>query len=248
MSNLQYHLKEALNILRKEAKSDHGLILNQREKHKDLHKKVAQNNYETKFENLPVARKQKSNLTGRVGAANDARKSAQNISVAPKKQIPQKKFEEIITIIDESDMNSTVPTNSTNQSTYISLPSEHCREEREELHVSQRNEVDGSDLKMIKNLNVPLQKPILKNGLHSITYLDLVSLEVSHSQYQLSKIWLIDAKFHPGWLHDEVVNSFLFQIEKQFHKILYCGSTEALLISNGSNFRKMWKGKSFTSK
>ena len=39
LTNLQYHLKEALNVLRKEAKSDHGLILNQREKHKDLHKK-----------------------------------------------------------------------------------------------------------------------------------------------------------------------------------------------------------------
>ena len=76
-----------------------------------------QNNCETKFKNLPVPRKQKSNLTGRVGAANDARKSAQNISVAPKKQIPQKTFEDVITIVDESDMNCTVPTNCTNQST-----------------------------------------------------------------------------------------------------------------------------------
>ena len=83
--NLQYHLKEALNVLRNEAKSDHGLILNQREKHKASIKKVAQNNCEAKFENLPVARKQKSNLIGIVGTANDARKSAQNISVAPKK-------------------------------------------------------------------------------------------------------------------------------------------------------------------
>ena len=30
LTNLQYHLIEALNMLRKEAKSDHGLILNQR--------------------------------------------------------------------------------------------------------------------------------------------------------------------------------------------------------------------------
>ena len=60
----------------------------------------------------------------------DARKSSQNISVVPKNQIPQKTFEEIITIVvDEGDMNSTVPTNSTNQSTYKSLPSENCREE-----------------------------------------------------------------------------------------------------------------------
>ena len=210
LTNLQYHLKEALNVLRKEAKSDHGLILNQREKHKDLLKKVVQNNYEAKFVNLPVARKQKSNLTGRVGTANDARKSAQNISVAPKKQITHKTFEEIITIVDESDMNSAVPANSTNQSTYISLPSEYYREEREELDVYQRNEVDGIYLKITKSLNDPLQKPISKNGFHSITYLDLVSLEVSHSQHQLSNIRLIDPKFHPGWLHDEVANSFLF--------------------------------------
>ena len=111
-------------------------------------------------------------------------------------------------------MNSAVPTNSTNQSTYISLPSEHYREEREELDVYQRNEVDGIYLKITKNLNVPLQKPISKNGFHSITYLDLVSLEVSRSQHQLSKTRLIDPKFHPGWLHGEVVNSFLFQVEK----------------------------------
>ena len=116
-------------------------------------------------------------------------------------------------------MNSTVPTNCTNQSIYISLSSEHCRKEREELHVSQRNEVDGFDLKVIKSLNVPLQKPVLKNGFHSITYVDLISLEVSHSQHQLSQIRLIDPKFHPGWFHEKVVNSFLFQIEKQFYKI-----------------------------
>ena len=117
------------------------------------------------------------------------------------------------------------------------------------MHVSEKNEANGFDLKIIKNLNVsPLQKPILKNGFHSITYFDLVSPEVSHSPHQLLKMRLIDLKFHPGWLHDEVVNSFLFQIEKQSHKILYCGSTEALLISNGKNFQKMWKEKSCTSK
>ena len=88
LTNLQYHLKVALNILRKEAKKDHGLISNQREKHEDLLKKVEQNNCEAKFENLPVPKKQKSNLTGIVGATNDARKSAQNISVPHKKQIP----------------------------------------------------------------------------------------------------------------------------------------------------------------
>ena len=82
------------------------------------------------------------------------------------------------------------------------------------MNIVGKSEVDGFDLKIIKNLNFPLQKPVLKNGFHSITYLDLVSLEVSYNQHQLSKITLIDPKFHPGWLHDGVVNSFLFQTEK----------------------------------
>ena len=37
--------------------------------------------------------------------------------------------------------NSAVLTNSTKQLTYISPPNEHCREEREELPVSERNEI-----------------------------------------------------------------------------------------------------------
>ena len=101
-----YILTVHFNILREEDKNYHGLILNQKKKHKnlkDLHKNVAQNNYKTKFENLPVPSRQKSNLTEKVGAANGARNNVQNILEASKKQIPQKTFEEIITIVDESD-------------------------------------------------------------------------------------------------------------------------------------------------
>ena len=101
-----YILTVHFNILREEDKNYHGLISNQKKKHKDLkdlHKNVAQNNYETKFENLPAPRKQKPNLTEKIGTANDARNNVQNILEASKKQIPQKTFEEIITTVDESD-------------------------------------------------------------------------------------------------------------------------------------------------
>ena len=100
---LVYILTVHFNILREEDKNYHGLISNQKKKHKDLHKNVAQNNYKTKFENLPVPSRQKSNLTEKVGAANGARNNVQNILEVSKKQIPQKTIEEIITIVDESD-------------------------------------------------------------------------------------------------------------------------------------------------
>ena len=104
------------------------------------------------------------------------------------------------------------------------------------------------DFKIICNINVPFREVLLRNGCHSITYLDLISLEVSHNQSQLAKIWKDDVNFRFGWLHDEIINSYLFQIQLQFRHVIYCGSIEALLIYNGKSFRKMWKGKNLSEK
>ena len=42
--------------------------------------------------------------------------------------------------------------------------------------------------KKICNTNAPpFREVLLRNGCHSITYLDLISLEVSHNQSQLAK-------------------------------------------------------------
>ena len=102
------------------------------------------------------------------------------------------------------------------------------------------------DFKIICNINVPFREVLLRNGCHSITYLDLISLEVSHNQSQLAKIKKDDVNFRFGWLHDEIINSYLFQI--QLRHIIYCGSTEALFIYNGKGSRKMWKGENLSEK
>ena len=102
--------------------------------------------------------------------------------------------------------------------------------------------------KIICNINVPFRKVFLRNGCHSITYLDLIFLEVLHNQSQLTKIRDDDVNFCSGWLHDEIINSYLFQIQFQFKHVIYCGSTEVLLIYNGESFRKMWKRKSLSEK
>ena len=68
-----------------------------------------------------------------------------------------------------------------------------------------------------------LQDLLLKNGCHSLTLLDMASLEVSHSKEQLAKIKKVDRLFKTGWLHDEVINSFFLSLERQFDNILYCG-------------------------
>ena len=46
--------------------------------------------------------------------------------------------------------------------------------------------------------------------------------------------------FQVGWLHDEVINSFMFHL-KYFTNTIYCASSEALLIAPGKSFGRFWK-------
>ena len=80
---------------------------------------------------------------------------------------------------------------------------------------------------------------LLKNRCHSISFLDLLSLEVNLTKDDLKRIKQCDANFKIGWLHDEVINSYFSVICKFQEKVLCCGTTEALLISHGKSFRRL---------
>ena len=73
-------------------------------------------------------------------------------------------------------------------------------------------------------------------------------IETSHSSDQLKKIKRADPKFRTAWLHDEVINSFMYDLEREFEKVIYCGSTEALVIAEGKAFRNLWKQKDLSGK
>ena len=85
---------------------------------------------------------------------------------------------------------------------------------------------------------------LLKNHCHSLFFLDPLSLEVNLTKDELRGIRQYDANFKIGWLHDEVINSYFSVICKSQEKVLYCGTTEALLISHGKSFRRLWKTES----
>ena len=53
-----------------------------------------------------------------------------------------------------------------------------------------------------------LSSHLLKNGSHTITYLDLLSLERTIIASELTKIKKYDKNFKTGWLPDEIINSF----------------------------------------
>ena len=44
-----------------------------------------------------------------------------------------------------------------------------------------------------------------------------------------------------GWLHDEIVDSYLFLLEIKFSHVLYCGSVEARAVAVGRSMKFLWK-------
>ena len=58
-----------------------------------------------------------------------------------KSKFLRKRLKRLLLLLMKVTANSTILTNSTKQLTYISTPNEHCREEREELPIYERNEI-----------------------------------------------------------------------------------------------------------
>ena len=72
-------------MLQDEIRTDHGLIIE--ENATEVKRTSLEINLnQPGFEQLPIPKRQKPSLTGRVGIASDARRAASNISVYPKKQ------------------------------------------------------------------------------------------------------------------------------------------------------------------
>ena len=93
-----------------------------------------------------------------------------------------------------------------------------------------------------------LSSRLLKNGSHTITYLDLLSLEGTMTASELTKIKKYDRNFKTGWLQNEIINSFSYQLTNRNKELLYCDLTAALVISEGKSFRKLWKDQDISKK
>ena len=90
--------------------------------------------------------------------------------------------------------------------------------------------------------------PLIKYGCHNLSYLSLKSLETHCSPSCISDIKKTDPYFRVGWLHDEIVDSYLFLLELKFSHVLYCGSVEARAIVAGKSMKCLWKNQQLFSK
>ena len=88
-----------------------------------------------------------------------------------------------------------------------------------------------------KPLNTCLSETAPQNGCYTVIFLDLMSLEACHTYAQLKDVKSYDKLFKPGWLHDEIINSFFLILLKNIHGCFFCGSTEAMSIHHGKPFR-----------
>ena len=57
-----------------------------------------------------------------------------------------------------------------------------------------------------------------------------------------------DNRFICGWLYDEVLNSYLWQLCKQNHYCIYASSTITQIIENGKSIKNLWKDEQLQNK
>ena len=67
------------------------------------------------------------------------------------------------------------------------------------------------------------------------------------SSDKIATLKKIDNSFKPGWLQDEVIGSYFFNLVRQQYQVKYCGSTEALALSHCRSVNLLWDGDGLTN-
>ena len=74
---------------------------------------------------------------------------------------------------------------------------------------------------------IPLREVILRNGCHGLSPLDIKSLDTNVNNIEKNQFQRYYKSYRVSWLHDEVMNSFMFRLTKDFTDSIYCASSEA---------------------
>ncbi|XP_078489944.1 uncharacterized protein LOC144746767 [Ciona intestinalis] len=89
----------------------------------------------------------------------------------------------------------------------------------------------------------------LQHGPYSVTYLQLLSLELELMPEQIQKIQVYDKQFRVGWLYDEIINSFLSCLCRDNEHVMYADSAVAQMMERGnSSLRRLWTNVNLSKK
>ena len=200
LENLHKQLNIILDEVNRSAMTDFGLVINKPEKNENKRSSHS-------YKKLPIPKRKKSSLTGRVGAANEARRRAQVINVKSETLKKNKLIEEIVNI--NKNMHCDIPLSSEKE-----LPIEESSEisDTKKLASMNNNQLaktsaektnNGEDhsINIQKSLNLKtsnvlpflttkppntcLSETALQNDCYTVIFLDLMSLEVCHAYAQM---------------------------------------------------------------
>ena len=238
LEELRENLIEIRDNFANYAPTDHGLVIENLKAKQKFEKALKR----TSYESIPMPRLKKSKLTGRVGVASEAKRLATSISI-PRQASDAPEIQ-----------TSEIQLKDTRHAQLLEMNETHFPEKPVKAVASINDfNTQGKNLVMTSRIvnqypAIVLSSPLLKNGFHTITYLDLLSLGTAHTTSQLANIREYDKHFKTGLLHDEVINSFLHVLTSNRTEFLLCESSAALVISEGKSFRKLWKDEELSSK
>ena len=89
---------------------------------------------------------------------------------------------------------------------------------------------------------------IIHNGPHSLTLLNLKSLEPALSSGELATLKALDTDFRQGQLYDEIINSYFWLFSKRHPEIMYAPNTSMTALMSGSSCRLLWKDEHIEGK
>ena len=114
----------------------------------------------------------------------------------------------------------------------------NCKRSKKIFNIEKDTDNIVTDLKM-----TIVATPLIKCGFHCLSYLSLKSLERHCSLPCISDRKKTDSYFRVGWLHDEIVDWYLFLLELKFSHVLHYGSVEARAVAAVKSMRFLWKNQ-----
>jgi hypothetical protein len=89
---------------------------------------------------------------------------------------------------------------------------------------------------------------MLRNDPHSLSLLQLKPLEPFLPRGTAILLKALNEEFKPGWLFDEVLNSYFWLLQENHQNVLYAPSTSMLALQKGLPCGRLWKGEVLTNK
>lgn len=107
--------------------------------------------------------------------------------------------------------------------------------DRSKVSTSLKSEV--KEILIPRTSNAQPNDLLLQFGAINVYYSSLLSLETNFE----NSIGLTPKRSRVGWLTDEIIDSFLFNLCQKFPSMIFCGCIETTMLSKSRSIRLLWK-------